>query len=70
MDTNKYAPVAVKYKQNAYLIPPCGIPYQKSVILLLLLLKVEIFKATKNIKAGKLILCKTDNNNNNSLLNV
>ena len=62
MDTNKYALVAVEYKQNAHLVPLCGIPYQKSVILLLLLLRVETFKATKNIKAGKPILCKTNNN--------
>jgi len=62
IDTDEYALVAVEYKQNAYLMPLCGIPHQKSVISSLLLLRVEIFEATKNIKAGKPISYKTDNN--------
>jgi len=62
MDTDEYALVAVEYKQNAHLVPLYGIPHQKSVISSLSLLRVEIFKATKNIKAGKPISCETNNN--------
>jgi len=66
MNINEYTLVAVKYERNAYLVPLIqlyNIPHQKNVLLLLLLLlKIKIFKATKNKKAGELILYEIDNN--------
>jgi len=61
-DTDEYAPVAVENEQNAHLVPPCGIPHQKSVISSSSSLRVETFEATENIKAGEPISCETDNN--------
>jgi hypothetical protein len=65
MDTDKYTPVAVKYEQNAYLVPLIqlySILHQKSLLLSLLSLKKETFEITKNKKAGEPILYKTNNN--------
>jgi hypothetical protein len=64
IDTDKYTLVAVKYKQNVYLVPLIqlyNILHQKSLLLSSLSLKEEIFKITKNKKAGKPILFKTNN---------
>ena len=67
IDTNKYTPVAEKYKQNAHLVPliqSCSIPHQKSLLLSLslLLLKIKTFKVTGNKKASEPISCKINNN--------
>jgi hypothetical protein len=64
MDTDEYTLVAVKYKQNAYLVSPTqlySILYQKSLLSSLLSLKEETFEVTKNKKVGEPISYKINN---------